>query len=234
MTDSPKKSPQTGLQVGKSFRNLTDVLISLPGRAFNAVYQFLKKADGPLGEKLSHMFEIVMVNSRWIIAPFLVVLLVNALELLWILILITFGWASESVLVTHTLKTLQLLDITMIGNLVWLISAGSFYVFIDTHYPDTSGIARPRALTHVSSGLLKEKMAGSIVGVSSVHLLSIFLHLSGEWSEHLDIPKFVAQVVIHLMFIGGLLAFNKCNAADHHQHDDKPAEKEHHDTHESH
>ena len=227
MQYSPKNAPYIG--------PIADFLVSLPGRVINSLYQFCKKVNGPLGDKLSKVFETLMVNSRWIIAPFLLVLLFNALELLWILVLITFGLASETVLVTHTLKTLQLLDITMIGNLVWLISAGSFYVFIDTHYPDSSGIPRPRALTHVSSGLLKEKMAGSIVGVSSVHLLSIFLHLSGEWGEHLDIPKFTAQVVIHLMFIGGLLAFNKCNAADHHQHDDKSTEKgtQHHDTHES-
>lgn len=53
MTNFSKNSPQTGLQVGKSFRNLTDVLISLPGRALAAAvgttknYQWLTTAPNP-------------------------------------------------------------------------------------------------------------------------------------------------------------------------------------------
>ena len=49
------------------------------------------------------------------------------------------GVSDSAVLTEHVLQALELVDITMIANFIWLIIAGSYYVFIDNTYPGTTG-----------------------------------------------------------------------------------------------
>jgi uncharacterized protein (TIGR00645 family) len=168
--------------------------------------------------------EELILWSRYLLIPLYLALLFVILTITLDFFRVLAGLTAAEDLTEHTLRALELLDYTMIANLIWLISAGSYYVFVDNHYPDYSGKKRPRALTHVSSGLLKEKMAGSIVGVSSVYLLELFLHVAtAPATVNWDTTKIL--LAIHLMFILGLLAFNHTNAADHHDHS-KEKEKE--------
>lgn len=165
---------------------------------------------------LGHQIERFILGSRYLLVPLLC-------ALLWVILLITLdfikvivGMSNESQLNTHTIQALQLLDITMIANLIWLISAGSYYVFVDD---GSSTHLRPRCLTHVSAGLLKEKMAGSLIGVSSVYLLQAFLRME---NGPVDWRLIGALLAIHGMFIIGLLAFARVNEADHHDHSPDP------------
>jgi uncharacterized membrane protein YqhA len=87
-------------------------------------------------------------------------------------------------------------------------------VFVATYRPNEPVTSGPRSLAHISTGILKEKMAGSIVGVSSVNLLTVFLHIPLEQGPT-DWSKIGALVTIHAVFIAGLLAFNHTNGADH-------------------
>lgn len=166
------------------------------------------------------LIEDLILSSRYLLVPLLCALLFRIFTIIVDFYKVLVGATQASILNEHTLIVLELLDITMIANLIWLISAGSYYVFVDNNYPGTSGKKRPRCLTHISSGILKEKMAGSLIGVSSVHLLQVFLHLS-EQTEPLNWPKMGAMLSIHGIFIIGLLAFGHINQADHHNHREK-------------
>ncbi len=171
---------------------------------------------GPsLGQQIGTFIEWSILKSRYLLAPLIFALLVVILTITVDFMKVLMGMTEASQLNEHTVQALELLDITMIANLIWLISAGTYYVFIDNHYPGTSGQPRPRCLTHISTGILKEKMAGSLIGVSSVHLLQLFLHMS-ESHEAVDWHKLGGLIAIHLLFIIGLLAFNRANSADHH------------------
>lgn len=183
-----------------------------------------------LKDKINHQtgqtLENVILLSRYLLIPLYFALLFRIVMLIFDFYRAQMG-APEETLANHTLMVLQLLDITMVANFIWFTSAGSYYVFIDTH---DSGKKRPRSLIHLSAGILKEKMAGSLIGVSSVHLLQVFLHLSTQEGP-LDWNKMGAMLAIHGIFIIGLLAFAHINEADHHMHpDDKetvPHEKPH-------
>jgi uncharacterized protein (TIGR00645 family) len=156
--------------------------------------------------------EFAILFSRWLLMPFYVVLVWMMFLLAGDFILAALPSGSAEVLTRHLIMTLEMLDYTMVANLVWFILAGSYYVFV---YPnprpaDWPEWFQPRALRHISSGLLKEKMAGSLVGVSSVHLLQVFLSVY----DHPDpeaTTKVGLMIAIHMAFIIGLLAFNYAN-----------------------
>jgi uncharacterized protein (TIGR00645 family) len=167
--------------------------------------------------------EDVILYSRYLLVPLSIALLYQILLIGVDFYRVQFGQILEESLTEHTVIVLQLVDIMMIANFVWLIAVGSYYVFVDT---GASKKKRPRCLTHISSGILKEKMAGSLIGVASVHLIQVFLHLDKS-DAALNWSHLAAQLIIYLTFIFGLLAFCKTNAAIHHQHDSSDQEATH-------
>jgi uncharacterized protein (TIGR00645 family) len=179
-----------------------------------------------LCDRSADLIEEIILKSRYLLVPFYLVLLFDILTIMIDFIKMMVGTIETAILMQHTLQALELLDITMMANLIWLISAGSYYVFVDNSYPDRLRFRRPRCLTHVSAGILKEKMAGSIVGISSVYLLELFMHLAIA-NEEIRWEQMGGLLALHLVFILGYLAFNRANGADHHMHDDALKEKEH-------
>jgi uncharacterized protein (TIGR00645 family) len=132
---------------------------------------------------------------------------------------------AEHQVIAHTMMSLNLIDITMIANLVWFISAGSYYVFVHPH-GEPSSKKKPRSLMHLSTGILKEKTAGSVVGVSAIILLQFSLRIAQNattvnWNTVIAVGALIGA---HLAFVVSLKVFNQTNAADHRQSDDtKPA-----------
>jgi uncharacterized protein (TIGR00645 family) len=122
------------------------------------------------------------------------------------------------------MESLNLLDLGMLTNLVWLITAGSFYVFVST-FDDNAGRRRPVSIKHLSSNVLKKTMAGSIVGVSSVHLLQLFLHTNGD-SSLSPIQKVGVMLAIHITFIFGLWIFFMTTLPEH-KPEHNPEHREH-------
>jgi uncharacterized protein (TIGR00645 family) len=107
------------------------------------------------------------------------------------------------------------LDGIMIANGVYLIAAGSYIVYVKDKLADvtfTSQRQRPQALRHLSPGALKEKMAASLIGVSSVNLLQILINVgTGVHHDDIDWLTLTAKTGIHLILIVGLLAFARTN-----------------------
>jgi hypothetical protein len=81
----------------------------------------------------------------------------------------------------------------MIATLVKMIITGSYHSFVDKNHgqPNESS----------SSGMLKVKLATSIMGVSSIHLLQSFIS-----AECVDWDVIYKQLIIHCAFIIGCLA----------------------------
>ena len=163
--------------------------------------------------------EWFILLSRYLLVPLYCALMFEIVKIIGHFWGVLTGGGSAD-LIENILQFLELLDVTMIANLIWLISAGSYYVFVHP-YPDLHERRKPRSLAHISTGILKEKMAGSIVGVSSVYLLQVFLNLSTS-KEPVDVARMGAMIAIHLVFIGGLIAFNHANKADHLTHPEPP------------
>lgn len=147
---------------------------------------------------LERIIERTLYASRWLLAP-----LYLGLALSLIAIAVKFFQEAVAV-VLHApsipeadlvLIVLALIDMSLVGSLVVMVMFSGYENFvsrIDTAQErDTLGW-----LGKLDSGTLKLKVAASIVAISSIHLLSIFM-------KALDTPndKIRWYVVLHLTFV---------------------------------
>lgn len=93
------------------------------------------------------------------------------------------------------LIVLGLVDVVMIANLLIMVIIGGYETFVsrirmDTH-PD-----KPEWLSHVNPNVLKVKLAMSIIGISSIHLLKSFIN-----AENIEPEALKWQTIIHMAFI---------------------------------
>lgn len=156
--------------------------------------------------KPKNTIEAILFSSKWLLIPFYFGLMVA-------LFIFTFVDIKE---ILHLFQKvngineedammmiLKLIDLTMIANLVKLIIVGSYTSFFKKHVDDkeendTKKGSDPNLNT--SSGVLKVKMATSLIGVTSINLLQTFIS-----PESVDPASFQKQLIIHSMFLLGAL-----------------------------
>lgn len=148
--------------------------------------------------KVESAIEKVIFASRWLQAPLYVGLIVGGFLYAYKFIVelvhlcLTINEITESALM---LGVLTLVDITMVANLIIMVIIGGYSTFvsridIDQHED------KPEWLQKVDAGTLKVKLAGSLVGVSGIHLLQTFINIKNNDSEHV-----MWQVIIHVVFL---------------------------------
>ncbi|MFC8826492.1 IS21-like element helper ATPase IstB [Streptomyces sp. NPDC057137] len=110
------------------------------------------------------------------------------------------GHADE----THVmLAVLKLVDVVMIANLLIMTIVGGYETFV-SRINLQGHRDQPEWLSHVNSNVLKVKLATAIVGISSVHLLQMFVDV-----HHTSQHALLWGTVIHMAFIlsAGILAY---------------------------
>lgn len=170
-------------------------------------------------KKAEHALEHVIFWSRWLQAPIYLGLIVAqalycykfAIEIVHL-----FGKVGESEMF-FLLAVLTLIDIAMVANLITMVVIGGYATFVSKLDLDRSS-DKPDWLDHVDPGAIKIKLATSLVGISSIHLLKSFVEVGnpglfaatgGETKlTHTDI---MWQVIIHMTFVVStlLLAFSE-------------------------
>ncbi len=95
---------------------------------------------------------------------------------------------------------LSLIDVVMISNLLVMVIVGGYETFVSRlrleNHPD-----QPEWLSHVNANVLKVKLGTAIIGISSIHLLKIFIS-AGSLPE----KTLLWQTVIHVVFLISALA----------------------------
>ena len=98
------------------------------------------------------------------------------------------------------LVVLGLIDVVMISNLLIMVIVGGYETFISRMdlegHPD-----QPEWLSHVNASVLKVKLAMSIIGISSIHLLKTFIN-----AENYTDKVLIAQTAIHITFLLSAMA----------------------------
>ncbi|PJD96206.1 MAG: TIGR00645 family protein [Legionella sp.] len=98
------------------------------------------------------------------------------------------------------LGVLDLIDVVMIANLLIMVVLGGYETFVShldlNAHPDT-----PEWLDHLDAGTMKVKLALSLIGISSIHLLRTFID-----PTKLSNDSVMWQVVIHITLIVSALA----------------------------
>lgn len=147
--------------------------------------------------------ELVIFGSKWLLIPFY-------LKLFWTLFKLLYHFFLQGHLSNEDLlSTLEDVDIVMIANLVKMIITGSYTSFIDKSI-DTSII---KDIELASSGVLKVKMATSIIGVASIHLLQSFIN-----AGNISFEIIIKQLLIYLFFMISALVLAYSNFL-HSKHD---------------
>ncbi len=144
---------------------------------------------------MKKLIEKILFRSKWILVPFYLGLIVaQVIYLYWYSLDVTHMLMNATSINKEEgmLIVLELVDIVMIANLIKMIISGSYTSFIAKDHDETSEKA--------SSGMLKVKMATSLVGVSSIHLLQSFIN-----AEKISQATINKQMWIHGTFLVGAL-----------------------------
>lgn len=161
----------------------------------------LKQPHSP-GSRVEHVFETIVFASRWIQAPLYGGLIVA--ELLYAYKFLVELWEmirhiDEQHETVFMLGILGLIDVTMVANLLTMVIIGGYATFVSKL--DLEGHAdRPDWLTHIDPGTIKIKLAASLIGISSIHLLKSFVDIANENPEHVK-----WKIFIHLTFLGSAI-----------------------------
>ncbi len=98
------------------------------------------------------------------------------------------------------LVVLALIDVVMISNLLIMVIVGGYETFVSRLNLEGHE-DQPEWLSHVNASVLKVKLAMSIIGISSIHLLKTFIN-ADNYSEKV----LIAQTVIHVAFLLSAMA----------------------------
>ncbi|WP_369600611.1 TIGR00645 family protein [Hahella sp. SMD15-11] len=147
---------------------------------------------------MEKFFETLMYASRWLLAPIY-------LGLSLILILLGLKFFQE---VAHVfpiifemkeadlvLLALTLIDLVLVGGLLVMVMFSGYENFVSQLDIDEKKEKLPW-LGKMDATSLKNKVAASIVAISSIHLLKIFLN-----AQEVDNDDFVWYILIHMTFV---------------------------------
>ncbi|MEM6736817.1 MAG: TIGR00645 family protein [Bacteroidota bacterium] len=164
-------------------------------------------------------FEGFIFWSRWVQAPLYAGLILAAFfylykffeELLYMASNIS-KWDETAVMI----KVLGLVDISMVMNLVVMVTIGGYSIFtsrIDVDMHDD----KPLWLEGLDAGQLKIKLATSLASISGVYLLKTFMNYRNE-VQKTSTEGVIIEIVIHMVFIISALLLSQTEKITHSYH----------------
>jgi len=153
----------------------------------------------PTLKRVENGLESLIFNSRWLMAPFylglvisLAVLLLKFGMMLWEFMLHVPA-AKESDII---LGVLSLIDVSLTGNLILIVVFSGYENFVSRidpgGHPDW-----PEWMTKVDFSGLKQKLLASIVAISAIQVLKAFMNLDAAF----DPAKMGWLAGVHLLFV---------------------------------
>lgn len=158
---------------------------------------------------LEKTFERLMYASRWFLAPVYI-------GLSFALLLLGIKFFQE---VIHTLPNvleiretdlilfiLSMVDIALVGGLIVMVMFSGYENFVSRLNIDDDA-EKLSWLGKLDSGSLKQKVAASIVAISSIHLLQKFMNVSESFTKYPESfeTQLMWYVVIHLTFVASAI-----------------------------
>jgi uncharacterized protein (TIGR00645 family) len=178
---------------------------------------------------IERWFEASLFASRWLLAPFCAGL-VLALGGLLVVFARELWFELSQIMVMRMqdgiLMALSLIDLSLAGNLIVIVTLAGYENFV-ARMSSVDPAKRPAWMGAVGFSGLKIKLVASIVAISAIALLRVFLELA-EPDSTVDRGKLIWLVAIVLTFVvsGVLLAAMDLLAAraESHHRDGGPTE----------
>ena len=147
-------------------------------------------------KSLELVIERIILSSRWLLVIFYLGL-VAALAIYGISFLYKFLKVASNVFVYSDadmiLAMLGLIDAALVASLIVMVMISGYENFVSRF---DEGEGEVSFLGKLDSGSLKIKVASSIVAISSIHLLQIFLN-----TQQYDQGRLMWATIIHLAFV---------------------------------
>ncbi|MFV2004502.1 MAG: TIGR00645 family protein [Gammaproteobacteria bacterium] len=142
--------------------------------------------------------EKFLYASRWLLAPIYLGLSLGLLilgikffqEIIHVMPVVFSTKEADIVLII-----LSLIDISLVGGLIVMVMLSGYENFVSSIDLD-EGSEKLHWLGKMDAGSLKQKVAASIVAISSIHLLKAFMN-----AESISNDKLMWYVIIHLTFV---------------------------------
>jgi uncharacterized protein (TIGR00645 family) len=151
---------------------------------------------GVTRKPLELRIETLLLAARWLLAPLYVGLIVSLLAIYGVagrelVHLFVGGLSADTKTVLQLL--MSLLDLVLVANLVLMVAIASYESFI-SRIQAADETRNPEWLGKLDSGNVKVKVAVSVVMISAIHLLPLFLD-DGE-PRRLIVPA-----LVHVVFL---------------------------------
>lgn len=152
---------------------------------------------------MEKLIERFMYASRWLLAPIYLGLSFSLLALglkffqeLIHIVPMLFGMAEADLV----LVVLSLIDLALVGGLIVMVMLSSYENFV-SQLDIGEDAEKLSWLGTMDAASLKAKVASSIVAISSIHLLKLFMNAANT-----DNDKLMWYVIIHLTFVASAFA----------------------------
>ncbi|GGB48649.1 UPF0114 protein [Oceanisphaera marina] len=153
-------------------------------------------------KKIEHSLENTIFNSRWILAPFylglvlgIILLFIKFAQELWHMTTHVFSASEADVIV----GILSLVDMALVASLLLIIIFSGYEIFVSKI--DTGNHTdRPDWMGKIDFSGLKLKVIGAIVAISAIDLLKSFMDIPREMSDA-DAASLMWKVIIHMTFV---------------------------------
>jgi uncharacterized protein (TIGR00645 family) len=161
-----------------------------------------------MNEKLKILTTSIIFWGRWLQAPLY-------LGLICVLGMYVYRFLVHLTLLVYRapglddiqimLGVLDLIDVVMLANLLIMVIIGGYETFVSPlHLQDHPD--KPEWLDQVNAGTMKVKLALSLIGISSIHLLRTFIDPDKQTAHSVT-----WQVLIHLTLVISALAIAYTN-----------------------
>jgi len=153
--------------------------------------------------RIERGIEAIVFNSRWLVAPLLLGLIVGLVALLYDFIATLATFVLSVRVAPHAeviVGILNLVDLSLIANLVLIVICSSYENFLAPIDP-ADHPNWPEGLIGIGFSGLKQKLLGSIVAIAAVSVLEWFMDID----KHVDNTKLAWVVGILIAFTLAML-----------------------------
>lgn len=164
---------------------------------------------------MERFLENSMYAARWLLAPIyfglslaLLALTLKFFQEVWHILPYVFE-KTEAQLI---LVLLSLIDMSLVGGLLVMVMISGYENFVSQLDID-EGKEKLSWLGKMDSGSLKMKVAASIVAISSIHLLRVFMD-----APNIDNSKIMWYVILHMTFVISAFAMGYLDKMTKHDH----------------
>lgn len=152
---------------------------------------------------MERFLENAMYASRWLLAPIyfglslaLLALALKFFQEVFHILPSVFAMAEADLI----LVLLSLIDMALVGGLLVMVMISGYENFV-SQLDIREGTEKLSWLGKMDSSSLKMKVAASIVAISSIHLLKVFMD-----AKNIPDNKLLWYVILHLTFVGSAFA----------------------------